>query len=120
MAGELIVVSWETASAVIAISIPFLAFLRVIIRDMLNKKQNEKPHETSLEEDIKTTKDDLARIETGLNKLELNLANTAYDEKIKSINLQITDLKEVMARFQDRLEKMSDLNIKILNRNGDN
>lgn len=141
MGGE-IILSWQTAGAILAVLIPVLVFLGVQLRSILwSKNKTQLDSNTSdlellktnmitmqpdvakipnIEDDFKKTKDDLERLKEDLTHLQIQLAQGATSEKLNSINLQITDLKEVMTRFQNRLEKMSDLTIKILNsKNGE-
>lgn len=141
MGGE-IILSWQAAGIILSIAIPVMAFLGVQIKNLFfNKKDTQINNNTAkietlegsmekvapvpakvtnLEEDFKATREDIAKIKHDLTQLQIHLADGATSEKLNSVNLQISDLKEVMSRFQTRLEKMSDITIKILNsKNGD-
>ena len=91
--------------SVVAIVVGVLAILKSF-------KRPEKPKDYTtqiekMEEEIHTLQNQITEIQTNLNgKIEI---------QVESLNNQISDIKTTLGRFQDKLERLTDLIIKNYN-----
>ena len=117
--------NWDIILKVISAIIGIVLFIRVVFNDFFVNKSTSKidmnaSNVTSLSDDIKTANKHISELTADITAIELRMASAAYDEKFKNVQIQLDDMKIGMARFQDRLEKLSDVSIKILSsRNGE-
>ena len=105
----------ESAIAILAVAIPILVFLRILARDWFNSKTGETTIE-NVEKDIEDLKNAIEKLSADLGSIQLKLADGTSDARLDAIKQQMIDMKDTISKLQDKLEKMTDLTIRILSK----
>lgn len=97
-------------------SIPaVLGFLK-IVQMVTNKDSSETPTNITLKDNLEKANNDIMVLSKDITEIQLRLAEAKTDVEVKNLQIQMTDFKNALTRLQDKVERVTELTIKIMSK----
>ena len=97
-------------------SIPaVLGFLK-IVQMVTDKGTTETPTTKTLKDNLEKANNDIIVLSKDITEIQLRLAEAKTDVEIKNLQVQMTDFKNALTRLQDKVERVTELTIKVMSK----